>query len=86
MSTDPTLKQILSYLKTAKRKRHVWFEGEDTPLIAAHYYCARNYSGQFSNLYKALCSINYNPRSLDLEDECEDVQSCYQLLERAFSK
>ena len=86
MIKDPTLEQMKEALAGALAPS-LRYEGWDQDcLIAAYYFAAYHYSGQGSNLYKAICEINYCcPNCLELEDEGEGVKACYEILAQDFA-
>lgn len=88
MSLDPTLEEMENFLRQKTSGLLDWsdFTTYDVVKIAVHYFAARHHSGQFSNLYKAMCRIDYNSKSLELEDEYSDVQLMYSLLTKEYAK
>lgn len=55
---DPDYDRMLSFLEDNPMFRGA--DNEDDRLIAMHHFANANYSGQFSNLYKAISKIDYN--------------------------
>jgi hypothetical protein len=88
MTLDPTLEEMESFLRQNTGSLIDWSEYSTHYVmrIAVHYFAARNYTGQFSNLYQAQCQIDYNSKDLELEDEDEDVQFMFNLLTKKYSK
>jgi hypothetical protein len=83
---DPTLADLKSALDDFSPPSLRWEGWEDDALIAAYWFAAYHYNGQGSNLYAALCAIPYDPKSLELEDECEGVKELYHTLEVVFKQ
>lgn len=88
MSLDPTLEEMESFLRHKTGGLIDWSDcfAYFNFKVAAHYFAARHYSGQFSNLYQAVCRIDYNSMGLELEDEDEEVQFLYSLLTNEYAK
>ena len=88
MTLDPTLEEMESFLRHKTGSLIDWTESTAYYQfkVAAHYFAARHYTGQFSNLYQAVCRIDYNSKDLELEDEDDDVQFMYSLLTDKYSK
>ena len=85
MIKDPTLEQMKKALAGALAPSLRYEGWQEDCLIAAYYFAAHHYSGQGSNLYKAVCEIDYNPKCLELENESDSVQSCYEILRQDFA-
>lgn len=85
MSTDPTLSEMKAALAGALPPSLRYEGWEQDCLIAAYYFAAHHYQGQGSNLYAAICEIDYNPKCLELEDEPSSVQECYEILRQDFA-
>ena len=90
MSLDPTLEEMETFLRQKTTGLIDWreFSSETLARIAIHYFASHNYSGQFSNLYQAICRIDYKPcNEMDLEDEPDDeVHFMYSLLTNKYTK
>lgn len=56
-------------------------EFHDSRLIAIHYFACDWHSGILSNLYAAICKIDYFPNRTDFCDEDECVHEMYRVLE-----
>jgi hypothetical protein len=88
MTLDPTLEEMESFLRQNTGSMIDWTEYSThyTMKIAVHYFSARHYTGQFSNLYQAICQIDYNSKDLELEDEDDEVHMMYDLLVKQYVK
>lgn len=90
MTLDPTLEEMESFLRHKTGGLIDWTDYVTYYQfkIAAHYFASHNYSGEHSNLYQAICRIDYRPcNEMDLEDEPDDeVQLMYQLLTNEYVK
>jgi len=62
-----------------------WEGWEQDCTIAAYWFAAYHYAGQGSNLYAALCETCYEPNGGELEDECDSVKDCYDILCQDFA-
>jgi hypothetical protein len=79
--SDPTIEQIYAALMENG------YGGDELTIdrsIAIHYFAEAWYDGQFSNLYRVMCSIRYDSRGLVLDSESDMVQEMYRFLERHF--
>lgn len=90
MTLDPTLEEMESFLRHKTGGLIDWSDtyADDVARIAIHYFASHNHSGQFSNLYQAICQIDYRTcNEMELEDEPdEEVQLMYQLLTNEYVK
>lgn len=88
MTLDPTLEEMESFLRHKTGGLIDWTDSFAyfQFKVAAHYFASHNYSGQFSNLYQAICRIDYETMGLELEDEDEEVQFLYSLLTDEYVK
>jgi hypothetical protein len=68
---DPTLNDMLNLL----RSKYDWTgnENKDEYKIAIHFFSERWYVGQGSNLYKAICAIDYNPKDTEPDEYIEEM-------------
>ena len=81
---DPTLADLKASLNAYLPSSLRWEGWEDDCLIACFWFASHYYHGQFSNLYAVVCSIPYDPKSLELEDESEGIKELYAYLENTF--
>ena len=92
MNTDPTIQEMREFLYTICPKlTDVFFQGSDGlnfDVEASIWWFSNNYhSGQFSNLYKALCQSEFKPSPLhnSIKDEQSDVaEMLYEELVKQF--
>ena len=76
---DPTLAEMLTFLAS---KFHYHSETPDDFEIAAHYFADRWHGGMWSNLYGALCEINYDAKDTE---PSEDIEEMVKALETEFA-
>jgi len=90
MALDPTLEDMTAFLRQKTAGLSDWREWQTECMarIAIHYFASHHYAGQFSNLYQAICSIDYHtPNEMELEDEPdEEVHFMYKLLTDEYAK
>lgn len=88
MALDPTLEDMTAFLrqKTAGLLDHSEESTSDDIKIAIHYFATSYHGGMFSNLYQAICQVDYTQNCMELEDEGEDVELCYNLLVKEYAK
>lgn len=90
MSLDPTLEEMEDFLRQNTGSLIDWtdYVANYQFRIAAHYFASHNYSGEHSNLYQAICRIDYHScNEMELEDEPdEEVHLMYKLLTDKYSK
>jgi hypothetical protein len=75
---DPTLPEMLTTL----RSRFYAWENEDDLLIACHTFASRWYLGMGSNLYAAICKIDYDAKD---SEPSEDVEEMVSVLESEYT-
>jgi hypothetical protein len=89
INTDPDRETMIEYINTLPCLDR---EGlQDDIEIAIYAFTISHYSGQFSNLYKALCMSRFDPRgteidSIWLHDNAPQAFEIYQELIEKFTK
>jgi hypothetical protein len=68
---DPTLDEMMTTLRS---RFHAW-ECDDDFLIACHTFASRWYIGMGSNLYAAICRIDYNCKGCEPSEDVEEMVS-----------
>lgn len=89
MSLDPTLEDMSAFLRHKTSGLIDWRDctARYEMNIAIHYFAGAYHNGQFSNLYQALCAVDYNQKDMELEDEPdENVHLMYDLLVKEYVK
>jgi hypothetical protein len=71
--TDPTIEEMRAVLSDAEE----WNREQ-----AIYWFASDHHSGQWSNLYAALCATEYQPSVIE---RCPDGEDCYQALVAAFT-
>lgn len=73
---DPNLSEMMAFLRSSF---HGWgIEGDDDFKIAIHHFAERWYLGQGSNLYKAICEIDYNAKDAEPSEDVEEMVSALE--------
>jgi hypothetical protein len=73
---DPTIEELRALIRVKFAKLLDEETLNSSGEIAIHYFASDYYDGQWSNLYRAICEVNYSPSILnkrgilDEEDEC----------------
>lgn len=72
---DPTLSEMLTFLRSSF---HGWSETPDDFKIAVHYFAERWHGGMWTNLYAAICEIDYNPKDSEPSEDIEEMVSALE--------
>lgn len=72
---DPTLDEMLAFLRSSF---HGWDETPDDFKIAIHHFAERWYLGMGSNLYAAICEIDYNAKDVEPSEDIEEMVSALE--------
>lgn len=88
MSLDPTLEEMEDFLRQKTSGLLDWSESgtADVMRIAIHYFASEHYCGMFSNLYQAVCTVDYDQKDLEFDDECFDVKLLHDFLIEKYTK
>jgi hypothetical protein len=77
---DPTREEMLATLA-----KQCPYADEFATEAAVYWFASDWHSGQWSDLYAALCSSPYRPGALERECPDDDARDCYEELLFAFS-
>ena len=82
MKSDPTLEELRNFIKVKfaciLEEGSIKYDGD----VAIHWFASEYHSGQWSNLYSALCGVQYNPGRMinNVTDEEETVCMIFNAL------
>lgn len=85
---DPTLEEMECFLRQKTSGLLDWSE-QSTQCemkVAIHYFASEHYCGMFSNLYRAICTIDYDQKYLEFDDESFDVKLMHDFLVNKYTK